>query len=193
MTDILNNRHPEHEIDAMFLDRWSPRAISSQKLDDETILRLFESSRWSPSCFNEQPWLFLYAKEDKDLEIFNSILVEKNQLWANKAPLLIYVFARNSFNYNGEPNSSAQFDCGSAWMSLALQARKMGLYAHAMAGFNSEKAYELLNVPKDKYTVMVAIAVGYLGDKEVLPHDMKEKDFPNDRKPLEEILKEGKF
>ena len=75
-------------------------------------------------------------------------VVAKNQRWAGKCPLLMFVLTRRKFREGGRNNRHAPFDAGAAWVSLALQARRMGLYAHAMAGFNLEKAYEVLGVSK---------------------------------------------
>ena len=36
-------------------------------------------------------------------------------------------------------NRTSAFDTGAAWMSLALQAKVMGLFAHAMGGFDKDK------------------------------------------------------
>ena len=72
----------------------------------------------------------------------------------------MFILARRNFQKTGKENRHAPYDAGAAWMALALQARKLGLYAHAMAGFNLEKAYEVLGVSKEEYLVMAAIAVG---------------------------------
>jgi len=61
---------------------------------------------------------------------------------------LIFAIARRKFQQSGQENRHALFDTGAAWMSLALQARKLGLYAHSMAGFDVEKAHKILGVPK---------------------------------------------
>ncbi len=194
MTNLRHNqRTPEVEVNGMFLDRWSPRAFLADPLSQEQLKSLFEAARWAPSCYNEQPWLFLYAVTSEDRERFASVLVEKNQLWASKAPLLMFVLARRDFSKTGKPNRHAVFDAGSAWMSLALQARKLGLYAHAMAGFHQEKAYEVLGVPKEAYHVMAAIAVGRRGDPSQLPEDLAEREFPSPRRPLAEVAFEGYF
>ena len=58
-----NPRTPDWDIDSMFTDRWSPRAFSSDPLSDREVQALFEAARWAPSCYNEQPWLFIYATE----------------------------------------------------------------------------------------------------------------------------------
>ena len=135
-----NNRTPECEVDCIFTDRWSPRAFRSDPLPEHQIKSLFEAARWAPSCFNEQPWLFVYATGAEERRKFVSVLVEKNQRWASKCPLLMFVLTRRKFQEGGRENRHAPFDAGAAWVSLALQARRLGLYAHAMAGFNLEKA-----------------------------------------------------
>ena len=45
-------------------------------------------------------------------------------------------------------------------MSLALQAHLLGLSAHAMGGFDEERAYEVLDISEDDYEIFAAIAVG---------------------------------
>jgi nitroreductase len=56
-----NPRIPECEVDSMFTDRWSPRSFLEEPLPEHQIRALFEAARWAPSCYNEQPWLFIYA------------------------------------------------------------------------------------------------------------------------------------
>jgi nitroreductase len=182
-----NPRSSEVEVDSMFTDRWSPRAFLPDPLPEHQIQALFEAARWAPSCFNEQPWFFLYATELKDREVFASILVKKNQSWAARAPLLMFAIARRKVLQCGKENRHAAFDTGAAWLSLALQARRMGLYAHAMAGFDIEKAHQVLGVPKEDFHVMAAIAVGRKGDEGQLSDDLRQIETPNARKPLSEM------
>lgn len=182
-----NDRIAECEVDSIFTDRWSPRAFLSDPLPEHQIKSLFEAARWAPSCFNEQPWLFVYATEPGQREKLVSALVPKNQRWASKCPLLMFVLARRQFAESGRENRHAPFDAGSAWMSLALQARRLGLYAHGMAGFSIKKAYEVLGVSDEEYLIMAAIAVGRKGDADQLPEDLRSMESPNTRKPLAEV------
>jgi nitroreductase len=55
------NRQPEHSVERIFVDRWSPRAMSGEELSDEVLQTLFEAARWAPSSGNNQPWRMLYA------------------------------------------------------------------------------------------------------------------------------------
>jgi nitroreductase len=191
--NLSNPRSPAVEIDSMFIDRWSPRAFDPTPLTQDQIDSLFEAARWSPSCYNEQPWLFVYAVTEEDRERFLSALFEGNQAWCRRVPLLMFLLCRRNFTHNSKENRHAPFDAGAAWMSLALQARKLGLYAHAMAGFNRESAYAILAAPADQFDIMAAIAVGRRAGPEVLPEAVATKEQPNDRKPRQNMLREGRF
>ena len=186
-------RNPDVEIDSMFTDRWSPRAFDPTPLSQEQIDSLFEAARWSPSCYNDQPWFFAYASSAEDRERFLPALVAGNQSWAVRAPLLMFLLCRKKFSHNGKKNRHAPFDAGAAWMALALQARKLGLHAHAMAGFSLEKAYGILKASADEYDIMAAIAVGRRAEPSVLPEAIAAKDVPSERKPRHEITREGGF
>ncbi len=189
MQKTINKREAKHPaLNKIFIERWSPRAFKEDKLTQEQIDTLFEAAHWAPSCFNAQPWYFVYASTDEALNKLRPVMVEQNQVWANKAPLLILVFARKKFEYNGKDNAQAQFDSGSAWMSLALQAHSMGLITHAMAGFSNEKAYAVTGLSPDEFTPMCVIAVGYHGNTEDLAPSFQEKEFPSERKTLDQVV-----
>lgn len=178
-------------LDKRFIDRWSPRAFLPDKVSHQDLMTLFEAARWSPSCFNEQPWHFVYAVSDADLARFHSVLSEKNRTWASKAPVLVIAFSRTRFRRNGRPNRWADFDTGSAWMALTLQANQLGLQCHAMGGFDQDKAYEVTRVNRDEYNAICVIAVGRRADADVLPEDLRERETPSDRNPLETMITEG--
>jgi len=183
-----NPRKPAAQVDRLFLDRWSPRAFDSQPLPEPTVAALFEAARWAPSCFNEQPWLFVYATREPGKGKILEVLNEGNRIWAGQAPLLAVLFTRKDWTENGKPNRWAGFDCGAAWMSFALQARLLGLYAHAMGGFNRERVHAVLNMPADRYEAMCVIAAGKHGDPAKLPKELREREeIGQDRKPPADI------
>lgn len=184
---------PTADVDAIFTDRWSPRAFRSEPLSAHEVASLFEAARWAPSCFNEQPWLFVYATEGADLDRIRGLLVEKNRMWADKAPLLAILFAKKTFTRNGSPNRHGPFDAGAAWMSLALQARRLGLFSHAMAGFDAQRAPEALGVPGDDWEAMAAIAVGRRDDPATLPEGFAAVEGPSPRRPQSAIAMPGRF
>jgi len=189
-----NNRKPEAGgVDPQFPDRWSPRAFSDKKIPEDVLMTLFEAARWAPSSMNEQPWFFIYAAADDDLTLFRQCVKETNRVWADKAPVIAFVLAKKKFDRNGDENFHALFDTGAAWMSLALQARKMGLYAHAMGGIYRDKVYNLLGVPQEEYHVACGVAIGYYGDPSTLPPALLEREFPSGRKSLSKVAAAGRF
>jgi nitroreductase len=190
---LSNSRTPEVDIDPMFTDRWSPRSFAPEPLSEEELQSLFEAARWAPSCYNEQPWVFIYAVSEGDRQRFATALVEQNRLWASRAPVLLFVVARLEFARNGKANRHGIFDAGAAWMSLALQARKRGLYAHAMAGFSVERAHEVLAVPRQGYEIMAAVALGRRDDPALLPATVAANEAPNGRRPLVDVAFAGRF
>ena len=75
-------RQSTHKINPLILDRWSPRSMTGEELDDETIMSLFEAARWAPSSYNNQPWRFIYAKRNTEHwnKLFN-LLADLNKVW----------------------------------------------------------------------------------------------------------------
>jgi len=190
---IENQRQPEYNISSIFINRWSPRAFDPKPVDDNILRSLFEAARWSPSCYNEQPWLFCYATSKEDLRRYRGNLSEFNQVWTSRAPVLGFIFAKKNFDKNNKRNDWAEFDSGAAWMAMTLQARMLGLYTHGMAGFDRDKVYDVTGVPREDYQALAAFAIGRYGDRDALPDDMKENEQPNTRKPLKNMVFEGKF
>jgi nitroreductase len=105
---------------------------------------------------------------------------------------LVVVISRKTFEYDGRPSITHQFDTGAAWENLALEASIRGIVTHGMEGFDYEKARNDLAIP-DMYDVMAMIAIGKRGPREKLLPKLREKEFPNDRKPLSEIVMEDSF
>jgi nitroreductase len=167
--------------------------MTGEELDDDIIMSLFEAARWAPSSYNNQPWRFIYAKRNTAHwdKLFN-LLAEPNKVWTKNAAVLVVVIARKNFEHNEKYSITHQFDAGAAWENLALEASSRGLVVHGMQGFDYERARADLEIP-DNFDVMAMIAIGRRGPKENLPSQLQEREQPNDRKPLAEIVMEGQF
>jgi nitroreductase len=191
--DIGDFRKTEHGIDEWFLNRWSPRAMSGESIEEETLLGLLEAAHWAPSSNNNQPWRFLYARRETDLwPLFFDLLAEGNRIWAIRAAVLVVVISKSTFDYNNKPSRTHSFDAGAAWENLALQGTLKGLVVHAMQGFDYDRAKETLRIP-DGYQVEAMIAIGRPGQKEELPENLREREFPSGRKGLADVIEEGFF
>ncbi|MGR9072063.1 MAG: nitroreductase family protein [Gammaproteobacteria bacterium] len=189
----FSNRTPLEGVDEMFYKRWSPRSFRKTEIPGEILDAIFDAARWSPSCFNEQPWLFVTSSGDGDFGRFLDLLTEKNQEWAKNASLIGFIFARKNFTHNGAPNRLASFDCGAAWMALTLQASRFGLYTHGMGGIKRDEVCARLNVPEDRYDIVCGFAIGVIDVPEKLADDFRDREKPSSRNSLTEIWKRGKF
>ncbi|WP_179402180.1 nitroreductase family protein [Burkholderia guangdongensis] len=198
MSTSSNNRTSSYSIDPLFLDRWSPRAFDEKAIiSEQELMTIFEAASWAPSSFNSQPWRFIYARRNTPewTSLFD-LLVPMNQSWAGRAAALVVLISATTAQPPGAPGPipsySHSLDAGAAWGYLALQATRLGWQAHAMAGFNVEGAYQALNVPEG-YRVETVIAIGRQGDKSVLPPPLQEREQPNVRRPVSELVMEGQF
>jgi len=179
--------HPVHEV---IQKRWSPRAFADKMLTEEQALTLFEAARWAASCFNEQPWRFIWSRKDGSAryEQLVSCLNAGNQAWAGSAPLLILALAKTTFSANGKPNRWACHDLGLAIGNLTTQASLMDFYVHNMGGFDRHKASEIFSLPED-IEPLTMIAVGWLGDPDTLSEKDKQSELQvQTRKELAELF-----
>lgn len=190
---IHQTRKPDHPIHPLILNRWSPRAMTGEPLPEVEILSLFEAARWAPSCYNDQPWRFLYAKrETPHWPKFFNLLVDFNKQWCQKAALLGLVVSRKTFERNNKPSATHSLDAGAAWENLSLEGTSRGLVVHGMGGFDYEKARQDLKVPEE-YEVLAMFAVGKRAPKESLPEELMKREAPADRKKIGEFVFEGEF
>jgi nitroreductase len=193
MTKGTEKRKADYPIDSLFLDRWSPRAMSGEAITEEELFALFEAARWAPSSYNGQPWRILYARRDTHhWPLFFNLLVEFNQGWAKNAAALVVFISKTTFDHNGQPAATHSFDTGAAWENFALQGSRQGLVVHGMQGFDYGKARIALKIPEAFHVEAMAV-VGKPGRREDLPSSLQERETPSDRRKLNEIVFEGPF
>ena len=186
-------RQAEHPIEQFILDRWSPRAMTGERIAPDELLRLFEAARWAPSSYNAQPWRALYARrESEHWPTFLGLLVEGNKLWAKDAAALVVFISRRNFDHNEKPNVTHSYDTGSAWENFALQGFSQGLVVHGMVGFDYDRARTELKIP-EAFKVEAMAAVGKPGAIEKLPEKLQKAESPNERREVSASICEGVF
>jgi nitroreductase len=192
-----NGRTADHDIDPIFLNRWSPRAFTGEHMPDAALMSLFEAARWAPSASNIQPWRFVYARRGSPqwAPLFDA-LMDMNQPWVANASVLAYALSDRFRRRPDRPpaeNRSHSFDTGAAWAYLALQAHHLGWAAHAMGGFHVDKAHEALGAPEADYKVEAAVAIGRPTDAGVLPESYRAREVPSGREPVGSFAFEGRL
>ena len=182
-----------HPIDPLFIDRWSPRAMSGEPIAQDELLRLFEAARWAPSSGNSQPWRMLYAHRDTEhWPRFFGLLADGNKTWCVHAAVLVVFVSQTRREGSDRVLPTHSYDTGAAWGSFALQGTVSGLVVHGMQGFNYERAREVLQVPPE-YALEAMAAVGRPGRKEDLSESLQARETPSGRRPLAETIIEGIF
>ena len=185
-------RVADHPIDPIFTARWSPRAMSGELISEAEIMQLLEAARWAPSSTNSQPWRFVYAIGGTPTwKALHGTLAEGNRSWCERAGAFI-VIGSVTAKPDGAPILLHAFDSGAAWMSLALQAAKMGLVVHGMQGFNAAQAHPIVHAPANVVLHCVA-AVGRPGRVEDLTESQRAREMPNARHPVTSFSYRDRF
>jgi nitroreductase len=188
-----DTRLADHPVDSLFIDRWSPRAMTGEAIAEEDLMVLFEAARWAPSSYNEQPWRILYARRNTEhWQLFFDLLVEANQRWAGNAAALLVFISKKASTRTGKPSVTHTFDTGAAWENLALQGYLKGYVVHGMQGFSYQRAKTELNVPDD-FRVEAMAAIGKPQDRGEMSQETRDREKPNGRRSLEETICEGTF
>jgi nitroreductase len=186
-------RPVEHQVDRLFVDRWSPRAMSGEPIGHEELLTLCEAARWAPSSGNLQPWRILYAHRDTpEWPLFFDLLNPRNQTWCAAAAALVVFLSKTMNPESGRTIQTHSYDTGAAWQNFALQGTRSGLVVHGMQGFDYERARAVLDVPPE-FAVEAMAAVGLPGSMDRLPEDLQARERPNSRRPLANTAFEGRF
>ena len=178
-------------VSALFLTRWSARAMTGEPIPDDILFALFEAARFAPSSYNSQPWRLAYARRGTEaFAKFLGALNEANRGWAQDASALVMIASRAEFTPSGQSqpieSAKASFDAGAAWASLAFQAALLGWTTRAMGGFDRDKARAATGAP-DKLKLEAMVAIGKRGDATRLPEDKQALEKPNARKPADQI------
>lgn len=139
-------------------ERRAYRSLSPVAITNDLIEDLAGHARLAPSCFNNQPWRFVFVHDPEMLVKMHEALSSGNG-WAHKASLMIAVFSNPEDDCIIRDRMYHQFDCGLAAGFLVLRATEMGLVAHPIAGFSPKKTREILGIP-DEYQVITLIIVG---------------------------------
>ena len=171
-------RISQFAIDEQFLKRFSPRKFKQKAIEERDLKALIEAASSAPSCFNEQPWVFVLGRKEEML----SVLSESNAAWARDAAEIILICSRPLFSRNQKPNRWHAYDCGTAMGYLILEALKRNIYAHPMAGFKAEKAVELFELKG--FQPHAAVALGYSDEAHTMTPRKALEDIIIDRRPV---------
>ncbi|RMF05100.1 nitroreductase [Candidatus Woesearchaeota archaeon] len=139
--------------------RRSRRALKPFSLDKRTVIEeLSRAAMLAPSCYNKQPWQFVFVYEENKLGDVASTLMPGNE-WVVKGGMVIALVSSPDRDCSVGDMQYYLFDCGLAVGQMMLRGTEMGIVVHPIAGFYEDKVKKVLGVPEEM-RVPVLIAVG---------------------------------
>jgi nitroreductase len=176
------------------------RSLEAVEITQDLINDLGHCAQITASCFNNQPWQYVFVYEKETLEKMHEALSKGNE-WAKNASLIIVVLGKKEDDCVIYDRVYYQFDIGMATSAMILRATELGLVAHSIAGYSPKKTREILDIP-DELDVITLVIVGkksdkiksYLNDKQIQaekqrPERKKIKDFVYHNKYEEKVIK----
>jgi len=153
------------------------RSFESVKITKKLIDDLAKCAQITASCFNNQPWKYIFVYEKKALEKMHKALSKGNE-WAKKASLIIVVLGRKDDDCVIYDRLYYRFDIGMATEAMILRATELGLVAHPIAGYSPRKTRQILSIPDD----IDVIALVIVGKKsESINPDLSEKQIKDEK------------
>ncbi len=159
------------------------------EIDEAAIRDLANCAGLSPSCFNKQPWRFVFARGEKITELAPAL--SNGNEWVLNASLIIGVHSSPEMDCRIKGREYYMFDAGLAVGFLVLRATEIGLVAHPIAGFDEDSAKTVLNIPAESRLITLII-VGKRSEKlfEGLSESQRLAEIERPpRKPFDEIAR----
>jgi nitroreductase len=156
--------------------RKSQRSYLSKPVPRETLEKLLEAARLSPSANNIQPWHFVVVTDPNNRKTLSKGLYAK---FLKDVPAVIVLCG-------DEPASPEWYvvDVALAGENMVLAATEEGLGTCWVGSFEEDNVKSLLNIP-ESMRVVALLAVGYAKEKDSITSRVIQ--FIRRRKTLNEI------
>ena len=170
------------------------RSLEPIEISNELIEDLAGSARLAPSCFNKQPWRYVFVRDKEQLEKLHGSLSITNK-WVELGSLIIAVFSKVKNDCVVKERQYYLFDTGLASAFIILRATELGLVAHPIAGFSEEEVKRVLGIPEHMRLISLIVIGKHSKELKVELTDIqKSKEYQRpERKHFEEFVFIDKF
>lgn len=138
------------------------RSLEPVEITEELVTALAESAQLAPSCFNNQPWRFVFAYDPDVLKKLHGAMSKGNK-WVEAGSMIIAVFSKKDLDCLIKGREYYLFDTGMATAFIMLRATELGLVAHPIAGYKENAVKEILGIPEEM-TLITLLIVGKHAD-----------------------------
>jgi nitroreductase len=182
------------DVKEAILKRRAYRSLEPVEITEDIINELAEAAQFTPSCFNNQPWKFVFVY-DRDMLVKMREGLTRGNEWIHAASLIIVVFGKKEDDCDTKGREYYLFDLGMACAFIQLRATELGLVAHPIAGFREQIVKVILGIPEEM-KIITLINVGKKSDSisEILSEKQVgwEKERPK-RKPIDEFVYRNRY
>jgi nitroreductase len=154
------------DIAATIKARRSFRSLEKTEITQDIIAELISSASLAPSCFNNQPWRYVFVYERSRLEELKKTLNKGNE-WAYDASMIVAVASNKGLDCIVKGREYYLFDAGLSTAFLILSATELGLVAHPIAGYDEARAKMILSIPEEM--VLETLIIVGKHSKEIKP------------------------
>ncbi len=161
------------KVSAAIEKRRSFRALEKIEVTDDLIKELVNASSLAPSCFNNQPWRYVFVRSPKILDRMKATLKKGNE-WAYNGSCIAAVVSKKELDCIIGSTEYYLFDSGIGVGQMILKATEMGIVAHIIAGFDPRKVKKAISLPDDWNVVALII----FGKKAKKKHEISDEDRP---------------
>ena len=165
------------------------RSLEPVEITRDLVDDLAATVALAPSCFNSQPWRFVFVYDPGVLKRMHEVLAKGNE-WARAASMIVVVFSRKEYDCLIREREYYLFGMGMGTALLILRATELGLVAHPIAGFKPTLVKEILGIPEEMMVITLVI-VGRHADSisPVLSESQVEAEKKRpERKSLQEFV-----
>ena len=113
------------------------RSLEPVEITEELVTALAESAQLAPSCFNNQPWRFVFAYDPDILKKLHGAMSKGNR-WVEAGSMIIAIFSQKDLDCLIKGREYYLFDTGMATAFIMLRATELGLVAHPIAGYKED-------------------------------------------------------
>ncbi|HOR47053.1 MAG TPA: nitroreductase family protein [Caldisericia bacterium] len=174
------------DVKDAILARRAYRSLEKAEITDALVEDLIGFLKLAPSCFNNQPWRFIFVKNPDVLLQMQQVMSKGNE-WTFKDSMIVVVLSKKENDCVIYDREYHLFDTGMAVGFMILRATELGLVAHPIAGYSPKKTRAVLGIPDD-WQVITLVNVGkhsaelnpVMSEKQVADEKTRPERLPND-------------
>jgi nitroreductase len=164
--------------------RRSIRKYKPDPVSEETLQKIMEAVRWSPSWANTQCWEVIIVRDPNMKSALANTLTKTNPSLSSmtEAPIVLVLCGRKGVSgfKKGEATTVKgdwlMFDTGIAMQNLCLTAHALGLGTVVVGNFDHKKVEEILGVPQNAEVVAMT-PLGYPAAEGSAPKKKEPSEF----------------